>query len=153
MTFTTNTIWRIFIRCTQLILLAIPVLLLVAPVVVADEYAIITNKNNPVQTITALDAKRIFLGKKTSWQDDNQIVIIINHNPQILNSFIRGTVNKSHTQFTIYWKKQLFSGRGVLPKSFKTDKEVLDFVAAHENAIGYIAASSMDDSIKKVTIQ
>lgn len=153
MILTTKKIRQLFFLYMQIFLLLMPVLFFVVPTVLAAEYTIITNKNNPVQSLTALDAKRIFLGKKTSLQDDKQIVIIINHNPQILTPFIRGIVKKSHSQFMIYWKKQLFSGRGTLPKSFKTDQEVIAYVAAHENAIGYIAASSLDDTIKKVAIQ
>jgi ABC-type phosphate transport system substrate-binding protein len=48
------------------------------------------------------------------------------------------------------WAQLVFSGRALPPKQAASDDEVKKLVAGNKNAIGYIKASSVDDSVKAV---
>jgi hypothetical protein len=38
-----------------------------------------------------------------------------------------------------YWQQQIFSGRAVPPPERSTDREIVDYVSATTDAIGYVA--------------
>jgi hypothetical protein len=44
----------------------------------------------------------------------------------------------------------VFSGKALPPKQMGSDDEMKKFVASNKGAIGYIKASSLDDSVKAV---
>jgi hypothetical protein len=51
-------------------------------------------------------------------------------------------LGKTSSQFTTSWKKQMFSGNGIMPRMLADDAEVAAFVARTPSAIGFIASES-----------
>ena len=49
--------------------------------------------------------------------------------------------------------RDLFTGTGLPPKVFADDAEIKNAVAAQPGAIGYISASALDGSVKKLDIK
>ena len=50
----------------------------------------------------------------------------------------------------LVWSQMMFSGQSLPPKQVASDDEMKKMVSANVNAIGYIKASSLDDSVKVV---
>jgi hypothetical protein len=48
------------------------------------------------------------------------------------------------------WAQLIFSGRALPPKQAASDEDVKKLVGASKGGIGYIKASSLDDSVKAV---
>lgn len=65
-------------------------------------------------------------------------------------SFSTDGLGKSVGNVKAVWAQLVFSGRALLPKQASSDDEVKKLVAANKNAIGYVKASSLDDSVKAV---
>ena len=128
-------------------------LLSVGTVALAADYVLITDNSNPVTTLSAKDVKNIYLGKKTVWSDGSHITVFTQSGSNVNTVFLKEMVRKSHQQYTTYWKKSLFTGTGLPPKDFASDEAIKAAVSAMPGAIGYISASSIDDTVKRLDIK
>jgi ABC-type phosphate transport system substrate-binding protein len=90
--------------------------------------------------LTRDSVKQIFLGRLTRWKDDTKITFVLLNEPKIYEAFLKAHVDKTIYQYTNYWKKQVFTGKGRMPKTFDTSAELIEFVAATEGAIGFVTA-------------
>ena len=59
-------------------------------------------------------------------------------------------MGKNLSNMKALWAQNVFTGKAVPPKKLGTDEEVKKSVAANKGAIGYIKASSADDTVKVV---
>ncbi len=104
--------------------------------------------NNGVKDVKLLkgDVANIFLGKKTTFSDKSKIVFVTLAKSKTHEGFLKTCLNKTPSQFANYWKKQVFTGKAKAPKAFKTEKELVDFVAKTKGAIGYISPATAKDA-------
>ncbi len=102
-------------------------------------------------TLSKSDIKKIFLGEKIVWENNTGIRLVVLKIPDIKEQFTKTYTGKTPIQFDRFWKKQVFTGQGSAPKSFDTEKDLIDFVAATEGAIGYVSASIKADDVKIIT--
>jgi hypothetical protein len=116
----------------------------------AADVRVIASPNAPVQTMDQKMIKRVFLGKKTTWSDGRPIEVVILKSGDVHKAFLEIFVNKIPSQFSSFWKKQIFSGKGSEPKSFSTESELVTYVAGRELAIGYVSSSTDVTSVKVV---
>ncbi len=115
---------------------------------------VIANSSDKELTGDAL--KKIYLGKKTSWSDGSKVIIATLKSGAVTDSFMSNKVGKNESQFKMVWKKLVFTGQGVMPKSFDDEKALIDFVAANKGAIGYVSdanAGSVPDVVNKIVIK
>ena len=105
------------------------------------EPIIITNSSTT--SLEKATLKKIFLGKKKKFDGGEKVVLSTLTKGTSSDEFMTKFVNKKYNQFTVYWKQIMFTGRGVMPKSFNSDKELIDFVAKTSGAIGYISDGTL----------
>jgi ABC-type phosphate transport system substrate-binding protein len=115
--------------------------------------AVVVNKANPVDQLSDDEVKNIFLGKKTTWSGGKTIMPVTQEGTSLHEKFTSSVLDKTVHQFTIFWKKALFTGTGIAPKAFRSDAQVKEFVNSNLAAIGYIDEDSLDGSVKKVTVK
>lgn len=114
----------------------------------ADENPVVIIGHQDVQdTLTQDEVKQIFLGRKTRWADDSKIVFVIYSEKEVYSAFLKDFVDKTIFQYTNYWKKQVFTGKGRMPKSFKTCEEVMEFVSATDGSISFVLADDVDTNL------
>lgn len=119
----------------------------------AADFIVIVHAGNALSRMTEQDVKQIFLGKKTTWPNDRTIDIITQEDTDAHAGFTQEILGKTPQQFMIYWKKMLFTGKGLLPRSVKTDAEVKAFISSNPDAIGYISPAALDNSVKKLEVR
>lgn len=124
-----------------------------APGVLAADYIIVVHRDNPVTRLGQDEVKRIFLGKLTTWPDGTPITIVMNTNEEIHDGFTRTMLQKSAVQLSVYWRKILYSGSGMLPLAVKDDEAAKSFIGFNKKAIGYISPDALDRQVKKVEIR
>ena len=91
---------------------------------------------------------KIFLGKKTLWESGQRITpVLMKEGSGASKLFLEEILNKSVSQYRAYWKKRLFSGGGIVPKTFRTEKEVIEFVEKTPGAIGVVASAPKGDGV------
>ncbi len=137
-------------RCLTIVLVL--AFLMVSSAALAADYVIITNKANPVTALTAKEIKNYYLGKQTSWSDGSKVTVYTQKGSDVHQPFLKQLVRKTPQQYATYWKKSLFTGTGLPPKDFNSDDEMKQAVSAQPGSIGYISASALDGSVRKLDI-
>ena len=116
----------------------------------AADVVVIVNKANANAVDKALVAK-IYTGVTKSWPDGGPIFPLDqDENSPIRADFYSSVMGKSTSNMKALWAQIIFSGKGLPPKIANPDAEVKKVVSTNKNAIGYIRASSVDDTIKVV---
>ena len=130
----------------------ISALLLVAEVptqaALASDFVVIVNKANSASVDKATVAK-IYSGEMVAWPDGAKVapVDLPEDNP-IRASFCTDMLGKTIANVKALWAQLVFSGRALPPKQVASDDDVKKLVAANKGAIGYIKASSADDTVR-----
>ena len=116
----------------------------------AGDVVVIVNKANDNTVDKALVAK-IYTGESKVWANGGSISAIDLADDQPGRaSFANDFVGKSPGSLKSLWTQNVFTGKAVPPKAMASDEDVKKAVAANKGAIGYIKASSADDTVKVV---
>lgn len=115
-----------------------------------SEEMIITNSS--VNTLKKEDVKNIYLGYKRMWNNNQIIELTSISDGPIAESFMKKYLNKRNSQCLIYWKQLMFTGRGMMPKRFKTEAELIQYIAKTKGTIGYVSEEYKDSLPDNVNI-
>jgi len=120
-------------------------------VAVADIAVIVNKANN--NTISDSDINRIFLGKNKSFSSGESIKATnLKSGQSTRTEFEEKALGKSSKQVKAYWAKLIFSGKAKPLVESGSDAEALAFVAANPEAIAYIDAANVNDTVKVVKV-
>jgi len=139
-------------RIYMILLLGLIVLL---PLTAQNSYTIIVNKSAQNETLTRSNLENIFLGKKSRWSDGTKIKPVNLKEGETYRAFIKEVVRKSTNAYMNYWRKMIFTGKGVMPVSFQDEEELINYVGRTEGAIGYISSADMingNDDVQILTL-
>ncbi len=101
---------------------------------------IVTNKGVGRSELTKDEIRRIFTGKMFRWSDGAKInVVILRRDSEVHKEFVKTYTGKSSSQFERWWRNIAFTGKGSIPKSFRTEKELLDYIIKTDGSIGYVS--------------
>lgn len=129
-------------------LLACCIVLASAELASAEERIAVVVPASRAEKLSMEDVAQIYLKKRRFWSDGKPIVPI---NREALSpvrkAFSRAIFNLQARHLDVYWNREYF--RGVLPPAtLASDDAVKRFVALEPNAIGYVGASEVDDSLR-----
>ena len=114
------------------------------------EIAVIVNPANP-DTITKDDIAKIYMAKtKTFPGGKTAIPIDRTEGSAVRVEFVSKVIDKDEAQLKSYWSRLIFTGKGVPPKVLDSDAEVKELVARNPDAIGFVDAGVVDDSVKVI---
>ena len=118
--------------------------------VVAGDIVVIVNKSNNNAVDKQLVAK-IYNGEVKGWQSGGAVVALDlpDNNPEAAQ-FCDEVIGKKLSHMKMVWAQMMFSGQALPPKHVASDDEMKKMVSGDVNAIGYIKASNVDDSVKVV---
>lgn len=117
-----------------------------------DEVDIIVNKSNNIPDLTIGDAKKIFLGEKTTWPNGKRITILMLAQGQPERAVVLRDIYKmSEGDYSKYFLQAAFTGKVTAPpKEVSSGSQVKQFIADNPGAIGYIKVSDVDETTKVV---
>lgn len=115
------------------------------------ETAVIVHPDNPIGELDSKGIQDIYLGKKKRYPGGS-VAVPIDHNgdPAIRSGFNSSVLGKDASQLKSYWAQRIFTGKGQPPKRVNGDVEVKKLVAKNPAIIGYVDASSVDDTVKVI---
>ncbi|MGC4072159.1 MAG: hypothetical protein QM760_06505 [Nibricoccus sp.] len=119
----------------------------------AQDAVFITNAASADASLSADDVKAILLGNKTKWDGGGVIKLVVLTEGALNDKVIRDHTQRSADQFDKYWKKLVFTGKGMPPATAKTDAEVIDYVSKNPGSFGYVAKESASDKVKVIAIK
>lgn len=121
----------------------------------ADDILFIVNKSVQAQ-INKNTIKKIYLGRKSRWNNHENIKFYTFDSSELIEKFTKTFLGKSKHQFENYWKRQLFTGKGRLPRAIKTLDESFKIIAQTKGSIMFIPAQNQEihhDNIRIISIQ
>ncbi|MEJ7805472.1 MAG: hypothetical protein WKG03_06080, partial [Telluria sp.] len=71
-------------------------------------------------------------------------------NSPIRAEFYKKVLEKEPAQVQAIWSKIVFTGKGKLPKEFKSSADVKKAVSENVNAIAYMEKAAVDDTVKVI---
>lgn len=129
--------------------LAAALLMGVAGVAAASDVVVIGHKDNAAADVDKAFVAKAFTGDARSWPAGGPVMLIDQGEDSAARAAFYGkVVGKSAANVKAMWAQLVFSGKAVPPKVIDGDAEVKKAVAANRNAIGYISAAAVDDSVK-----
>jgi ABC-type phosphate transport system substrate-binding protein len=118
----------------------------------ASEVIVIVNSEVPDGSLSAADLKAVYLGKKTFWSGGLKIALDVLSEGSVHEDFLKKSVGKTPEQFKNYWNQILYTGAGIPPTPFKTEKELVEHVQKTKGAIGYIDSATPHDGVKVLKV-
>ncbi|MBL4865696.1 MAG: hypothetical protein JKY67_04895 [Pseudomonadales bacterium] len=117
----------------------------------SQSLAVIVNVENKSE-ISPSDIKFIYKGQLQAFENGVTVLPLNQNNDSgIRQKFLGKVVETTTNQYRQFWIKKMFTGKGAPPKVIKGgDKEVKKYVSENPSMIGYIAASSADESVRVV---
>ena len=119
-------------------------------------FKILLNASNPISELTTYEISKLFLKKVKQWKESKEAVLPVDlvADSPVREEFSSAIHERKLSSIKAYWQKQIFSGRGVPPEEKGSDQDVLEYVAGHAGAIGYVSdAADIDhDDVKIVHI-
>lgn len=103
-------------------------------------FNMVVNAVNPVTTLSRDEVARLFLKTTTTWPNGSPVEPVDQRSDSIgRQAFCRVVLQKKLPEISSYWNQMIFSGRALPPLTKGSDDEVLAYVRANPNAIGYVA--------------
>ena len=129
---------------------AIGVALMLLSWTVFAEIAVIVHPSNNA-SVDQSELNRLFLGRGNSFSDGNRATPMnLAEGLPARDSFVNKVLNRSSAQLKAYWSRLVFTGKGTPPTEHANAAAMKAAVAADASAIGYVARSDVDDSVKVV---
>ncbi len=113
---------------------------------------IIGNRNLPFDTISKKELADIFKQKKTMCDNNEKLHVVLQDGGETHKLFLWTYLRKTPIQYTLYWKKLVFTGKGSIPITFRSEKNLLKHVALTGGAIGYISNKIKPRRVKVIKI-
>ena len=119
----------------------------------AADYQIIAHPDCGAASLSKEDAKSILLGNKGKWDSGAVIKLAVLAGGPIHDKVINDFTARTADQFDKYWKKQVFTGKGVMPEALADDAAMVAYVAKTPGAFGYVANGAQTPGVKTLSVQ
>lgn len=113
---------------------------------------VIVNGAVSVTEITQDDLREIFLGTQHSLSKDSKVTPVILKGGPTHETFLRVYLQKSPEAFRAWWMQYVFTGQGLLPKTFASEADLVDYVGRTKGAVGYATRASVRGNVKSVPV-
>ena len=137
----------------KMIILLLTCFLSCAAVAQAGSVIIIANKDISATSLRPEEIQRIFLSKKTTWDDGKRITAVCQKSGPAHAAFLRSFLDMNPSQYDIFWKHAVFTGTGRPLKSLADEADVVEFVRTTPGGIGYINSETPHDDVKTMKVQ
>ncbi len=128
-----------------IVFMALISIVLVSESVGEGESVVVANRNVDGGDLSRKEVKNIFLGRKTKLAGV-EVEIVTLEEGDVHDLFLKEMLRKSRYQFTNYWKRQVLTGKGQMPRSFASEGDLLSYLSRTENAVGYVGMAAFNDS-------
>lgn len=117
-----------------------------------EDVEIIVNKTNPIGALSFADAKKAFLGDKTTWPDGKRItVLMLAQGLPERTVVLREIYKMPEDQIGQYFVAAAFAGKVTAPpREMATAAQMKQAVADNLGAIGYVRKEDVDGTVKAV---
>lgn len=119
-----------------------------------ESLAIIVNQSNPVDDLSLVELRAVFLGERSHWPNGRRITLVMMEQGQPeREAILREICRLSESDFRRRILQGLFTGEVLVsPKTLATPVGVRKFVFNVPGAIGYLRPEDVDASVKVIRL-
>lgn len=118
-----------------------------------DKVVVIVNITNPINTLDKSEAKFYYLRTiRRTWPGLDTPIRPADYsmaNP-VRESFLKNILRMNDSRVASYFKQKEYAESLPMPQSFQSEEEVINYVATHNGAIGYISLKFFNASGNRV---
>ena len=118
----------------------------------ANDLVVVVANSSAVTAIAPDDLREIFLGTQHSLPNGSRAIPVLLKSGPVHESFLRSYLGKSVEGFRTWWLQIVFTGQGLLPKSFASEADLVDYVGRTQGAIGYVTRGNVRLSVKCIQV-
>lgn len=108
---------------------------------------IIANKSVKDTNITKSKVIDIYTLNRLYWEDGSKIVLYDYKGDNSLKIKFFNFLNLSSANLQKIWLRKQFSGKAMPPRTYKTEKEIIEEVSSIPGAIAYVSTKNLPDNI------
>ena len=120
----------------------------------AAELAIVVNTNNPVDGQSLRELRAVFEQQRQFWKTGERIHLLLQESGRPEKQVMLSVVyDRGDEELKKFWLMRIFKGEiPAMPTTLSSNEAVKRFVNQVPNAIGFIDAATVDDSVKILRI-
>lgn len=120
----------------------------------SNSLAMIVNRSNPVENLTAAEVRKIFLTERSHWPNGRKITLVMFQQGRDERvAMLRDIYRMGEREFGQHFLRATFKGEtSSAPKTIASPSGMRKFVFNVPGAIGYVRASEVDGSVKVVRV-
>ena len=142
------------ITLPRFVLLGASILLARQTLVAAnDSVVVVVNSSVSAVSIAPDDLREIFLGSQHSLSNGSKVTPVLLKGGPSHELFLKSYLGKSVEGFRTWWLQLVFTGQGLLPKTFVSEAELVAFVGRTKGAIGYATSASVRGNVKCLPVR
>jgi ABC-type phosphate transport system substrate-binding protein len=122
-------------------------LMLLGPSAWAHHMAVVVDKGNKVENITALRLAKIFKGEVKKWADGQDVALVLHESSPDESKTLSRLLKMTDAQ----WKVHVEQHKGAI-RTVKSDADVLDAVASTPGAIGLVEERAINSRVNVVKV-
>ena len=119
------------------------------------EVAIVVNRSNPISEQALKELVAIFEQRQQFWKTGERIHLILQESARPEKQIIlRKVYRKGDEELKKYWLMKVFKGEiAGVPTTLSSNEAVKRFVRQVPNAIGFVDATTVDETVKVLRIE
>ncbi|MEN8140027.1 MAG: hypothetical protein ABFR97_02265 [Thermodesulfobacteriota bacterium] len=99
------------------------------------------------------DIRRMYLNQKPKWPSGQRVRLAIMAHGPARDHLLQRYIGKNSARFDRYWKRQLFTGRGIPPETFTSQTEMLEYVRTTPGAIACYEGPTPPPALRIILVQ
>ena len=112
---------------------------------------VIVHAKSPLTEISLESLQRLYLGSSRSFPNGQPAVLV--ESAPLRDRFYSEALGMNADRFKRHWIRVVFSGEGASPpKYFGEPGDVLQYVATHPGAIAFVELSTVNGSVKVLSL-
>ena len=133
-------------------LISVVVFATASPDVIA-QVRVVANPSVTISQISSSDLKGVFLITKTSLSDGSRVQPVLLRSGNTLDDFVKAYIGKTANGLENYYRSLVFTGKGTMPRIFRSEAEMLDYVRRTRGAIGFVSAEGNIEGVKILDVR
>lgn len=118
-----------------------------------EPLAVVVNKDNPVDELSRSELIDLFMGKYVAFPNDTKAIPVeLEGEHEVKIKFYQNLVGMPLSRVNAYWSRLRFTGRKRSAVFQLNENDLIAFIIANEQAIGYVPESFITEDLKVVYI-
>ncbi|MGB3623540.1 MAG: phosphate ABC transporter substrate-binding protein [Ketobacter sp.] len=123
---------------------------LIAAGFASAEVVVVVNSASAVQQASASEIQQVYLGKRNDIGGASLTPVDVSEGSEIRTIFYDKVIDKDPAQLNAYWSRLIFTGKGIPPKQYFDEAEVVEVILENEDSIGYIDAAGVTEGLRVI---